>query len=84
MLAYKKVSGLHFCKLGRFGITFYISKPKAAPRPKLVVDTYDRQVRASHIATDTLRPIYGASMNFTAECQDRWMAIYNLEMQGAE
>ena len=27
-MGYKKVGGLHFVKLGRFGFSFWISKPK--------------------------------------------------------
>jgi len=27
-MSYKKVGGLHFVKVGRFGVTFYASKPQ--------------------------------------------------------
>ena len=28
MIQYKKVGGLHFIKIGRFGLSFYVSKRK--------------------------------------------------------
>lgn len=31
-MTYKKVGGLHFVKVGRFGCSFYASKP--APKPR--------------------------------------------------
>jgi hypothetical protein len=31
-MTYRKVGGLHFIKIGRFGFTFYVSKPVARVR----------------------------------------------------
>jgi len=30
-MSYKKVGGLHFIKVGRFGCSFYLTKPKPKP-----------------------------------------------------
>jgi len=32
-MSYKKVGGIHFVKLGRFGFNFYVSKPSKRVEP---------------------------------------------------
>jgi len=60
MLGYKKVGGLHFCRIGRLGFSFYIAKPaptRAAQKSRVVAkaqaharaqeDAYQRACRRS-------------------------------------
>ena len=42
MFTYKKVGGLHFFKVGRFGLTFYVAKRQ----PSAKAQAFARQVEA--------------------------------------
>ena len=41
-VSYRKVGGLHFVRIGRFGFSFYISRAFACLNPEIVVDAYPR------------------------------------------
>ena len=36
--SYRKVGGLHFIKLGRFGCSFYVSRTHRAPRHQTLLE----------------------------------------------
>lgn len=36
--SYRKVGGLHFIKLGRFGCSFYVSRTHCAPRHETLLE----------------------------------------------
>ena len=52
MIAYKKVGGLHFVRLGRLGFSFYIAKKTPSPAAqKRIIDeaAYQRACRRSEL-----------------------------------
>lgn len=45
-MSYRKVGGLHFVKLGRFGFSFYWSKRERVQREPLSPEVYDAMMSA--------------------------------------
>jgi len=59
-MTYRKVGGLHFVRLGRFGFSFYVSKPKLSCCRELV--PYRKRVWFDKLDAIALAAMIGADI----------------------